>query len=156
MVSSGMVFHSLREPVRMENANNTVPLPQSETYPHESNGARGTGCLCPWIQKNTEGGHEKSCCLCEMIYEKSRSDWAFEWILKLRDWENTLSYENECHQLTFDLTSEGSADIADRIRDKLGTLQTEMVLFFMFFTFEIGVNILTLIYSPHGRFWMKL
>ncbi len=116
--------------VCMENADAPKTIIPSNIYLHESSGADG-GCLCSSMHNIIEVGHE--CSLCTMILEKSRGDWAFEWILKLRDWENTLQYEKECRQLTFDLSWEGSADTANRIRDKLGTLQTEMVSMFIFF-----------------------
>ena len=67
------------------------------------------------------------CDLCEMIIVASKSEWVFEWIYKLRNWEKALQYEDQCHQLTFDLVSDGSIDRGSRVRDKLGILQTEMV-----------------------------
>jgi hypothetical protein len=68
-----------------------------------------------------------SCDLCETIIATSKSEWVFGWIRKLRNWEKALQYEKKCHQLTFDLVSEGSIDTERRVRDKLGILQTEMV-----------------------------
>jgi hypothetical protein len=130
MASSDIVYGSIRKnDVRacMENANTGISNPSypSEVHLMESSdtGRAGNHCHC------IAGEHAKSCALCEAILEKSQSGWVFEWLLKLRDWENTLIYENECRQLTFDWSSEGSIDWANRIRDKLGSLQTEMVAF---------------------------
>jgi hypothetical protein len=121
--------------VSKEIVDTTKDLTSSEIHLHEANGADRRGCHC--MQNVMEGENETYCYLCEMILEKSRGDWAFEWILDLKDWENTLQYEKGCRQLTFELSSEGSAGVAKRIRDKLGTLQTVMVAMF---TFSFLVN----------------
>jgi hypothetical protein len=68
-----------------------------------------------------------NCDLCEMIIATSKSEWVFGWLRKLRSWEKALQYEDKCHQLSFNLVSEGTIDIGSRVRDKLGILQTEMV-----------------------------
>jgi hypothetical protein len=74
--------------------------------------------------------NEEPCDLCQMIRDTSKTDWAFQWIQKLRDWEKALQYEGKCHQLTFNIRSGGMMDPGSRVRDKLGILQTEMVKYF--------------------------
>ncbi len=72
---------------------------------------------------------EQCCDLCQEIIDTSKTEWVFEWIRKLSDWEKTLHYEDKCQQLSFNLVQEGMVDKGNRIRDKLGILQTEMVNF---------------------------
>ena len=67
------------------------------------------------------------CELCHTIQEMTGSDWVFEWIRKLADWERTR-IGRHVHQMKFGWGVETKGAEVDEIRTKLALFQTQTVI----------------------------
>ena len=67
------------------------------------------------------------CKVCKAIKDVSEDDF-FEWIMMLKDWEESVDYTDKCDQMTMAWGMAHTMDRVELVRNKLALLQTMTVI----------------------------